>query len=92
MSMLNCLSLMSSGQTADSMKVLVLLSHKGLMAKANSLKLTEAKGSSWLSLISAMAAVSMWPTSHHERMAIGIQMRSRSFIISIILNYNRSTN
>lgn len=41
-SMLYCLPLRSSGQTADSMKVRVLLSQRLLMERTTSLKLTEA--------------------------------------------------
>ena len=45
-SILYCLPLRSSGQTADSMKVLVLLSQRLLMARVSSLKSTLVLGSS----------------------------------------------
>ena len=80
-SILYCFPLRSSGHTADSIKVLVLLSQRLLMARVSYLKSTEALGSSWLSLISAMAAVSMCPTSHQERMKAGRQVMMNSLSI-----------
>ncbi len=85
-SILYCFPLMSSGHTADSIKVLVLLSHRLLMARVIYLKWTEAYGSSWFSLISAIADVNMCPTSHHERIKAGRAIKMISFIMINKLN------
>jgi hypothetical protein len=64
------------------MKLLDLVSQSSLIEFTSYLKLAAAKESSWLSLIYAMAAVSMCPTSHQHSATIG-----RRKIIAVFIQY-----
>lgn len=83
--MLYCLPFKSSGQHADSMNVLLFSSTNAFIDVTSCRNCPDAYGFSWFSLIYAMAADSMWPTSHQQLARIGSNKLTKTIFIIIFI-------